>query len=62
MTEGTPLEKERRDKVARWRAEGREPYPASFPGRVGTDAVRAACLPLKSGEDDPHRTIRVAGR
>ena len=62
MTEGTPLEKERRDKVARWRAEGREPYPASFPGRVGTDAVRAACLPLKPGEDDPHQTIRVAGR
>jgi lysyl-tRNA synthetase, class II len=62
MAEETPLEKERRDKVARWRAEGREPYPYSFPNRVGTHAVRDACRSLKPGEDDPNRTIRVAGR
>jgi lysyl-tRNA synthetase, class II len=62
MAEGTPLEQERRDKVARLRAGGREPYPSSFPGRVGTDAVRAACAQLKPGEEDPHRAIRVAGR
>jgi lysyl-tRNA synthetase, class II len=62
MAEETPLERERRDKVARWRAEGREPYPYSFENRVGTDAVRDACRSLKPGEDDPGRTIRVAGR
>jgi lysyl-tRNA synthetase, class II len=62
MTEETSLEKERRDKVARWRAEGQEPYPSLFPSRVGTDAVRQACVSLKPGEDDPNRTIRVAGR
>jgi lysyl-tRNA synthetase, class II len=62
MAEESPLERERRDKVARWRAEGREPYPWSFPDRVGTDAVRQACEPLKPGEENPHRTIRIAGR
>ena len=44
-----PLEAERRAKVARLRASGREPYPWSFPDRVGTDAVRAACASLDPG-------------
>ncbi|MGD0249567.1 MAG: lysine--tRNA ligase [Thermoplasmata archaeon] len=56
------LERERREKVARWRAEGREPYPYSFPERGGTDAVRAACAQLKPGEDDTAHSYRVAGR
>ncbi len=62
MTEETALERERREKVARWRAAGREPYPWSFPGRVGTDRVRAACARLRPGEDAPGETFRVAGR
>jgi lysyl-tRNA synthetase, class II len=62
MPEENALERERREKVARWRAEGRDPYPWSFPGRVGTDAVRAACARLGPGEDDPKTTFRVAGR
>jgi len=62
MAEESALERERREKVARWRAEGREPYPWSFPDRVGSDVVRAACARLKPGEDDPSRTYRVAGR
>jgi lysyl-tRNA synthetase, class II len=62
MREGTPLEQERRAKVARWRAEGREPYPYSFPDRVGTNAVLRACSQLKPGQDDPQQSFRVAGR
>jgi lysyl-tRNA synthetase, class II len=62
MVEGTPLENERRAKIARWRADGREPYPYSCSNRVGTDVVREACGSLKPGEDDPRRSIRVAGR
>jgi lysyl-tRNA synthetase, class II len=62
MTEENALERERREKVARWRAEGREPYPWSFPGRVGTDAVRSACAGLGPGEDDPAHPFRVGGR
>jgi lysyl-tRNA synthetase class 2 len=62
MGEESPLEAERRSKVARWRAAGREPYPWSFPGRVGTDAVRLACANLAPGHDEPGRSLKVAGR
>ncbi len=62
MVEETALARERREKVARLRAEGREPYPWSFPGRVGTDAVRAACAALPPGEQDATHAFRVAGR
>ncbi len=63
MTQGeTPLERERRAKVARWRAQGREPYPWSFPDRVGTDEVRRACAALAPGESAADRSLRVAGR
>jgi lysyl-tRNA synthetase, class II len=62
MGEESTLERERRDKVARWRASGREPYPYSFPDRVGTDVVRAACAQLAPGEEDRSRSVRVAGR
>jgi len=62
MGDGTPLEEERRAKVARWRASGREPYPWEFPGRVGSDAVRAACVNLTPGGDPAGTPLRVAGR
>ncbi len=62
MDEETGLEHERRAKVARWRAEGREPYPWAFPGRVLTEAVRRAAGPLRPGESDPAVTFRIAGR
>ncbi len=62
MPEETPLERERRGKVARWRADGREPYPWEFPGRVDTAVVRAACAGLAPGADDPARSFRVGGR
>ncbi len=62
MADETPLERERRTKVARWRSEGREPYPWSFPNRVGTDRVRAACAQLRPGEEDLAHPLRVAGR
>ncbi len=62
MPEESRLEEERRAKVARWRAEGREPYPWSFPDRVGTDAVRSAAQALAPGADAPGTTYRVAGR
>ena len=62
MVEGSSLEEERRAKVARWRAEGREPYPPSFPDRVPTGAVRTACARLLPGQDDPSQRFRVGGR
>ena len=62
MDEESPLERERRAKVARWRADGREPYPISFPDRVGTGVVRAACARLANGQDDPAQVFRVGGR
>lgn len=62
MTDETPLERERRAKVERLRAEGREPYPWSFVGRVTTDQVRARCASLGPGEEAEDHLIRVAGR
>ncbi len=62
MPEENRLEDERRAKVARWRDQGREPYPWSFPDRVGTDVVRTAAQRLAPGSDEPARTYRVAGR
>ncbi|HTP54643.1 MAG TPA: lysine--tRNA ligase [Thermoplasmata archaeon] len=62
MGDGTPLEEERRAKVARIRASGREPYPWEFPGRVGSDAVRLACATLTPGGDPGVAVLRVAGR
>jgi lysyl-tRNA synthetase, class II len=58
----TPLEHERRQKVARWRAEGREPYPWNFPDRVPTETVRSRAATLSSGEEAADETVRVAGR
>ncbi len=62
MTDETPLERERRAKVERLRAEGREPYPWSFVGRVTSDAVRARARTLSPGEEAPEHPARVAGR
>ncbi len=62
MAEESALERERREKVARWRSAGRDPYPYEFPGRVGTDVVRSACAQLSSGSEDLATTMRVAGR
>ena len=62
MGDPSPLEAERRAKVARWRTEGREPYPWAFPGRVGTEAVRRACASLAPGESPAAPTFKVAGR
>ena len=62
MREESPLEAERRAKIARWRASGREPFARSFPGRVGTDVARTACASLAPGTEDTSRTLRVAGR
>jgi lysyl-tRNA synthetase, class II len=62
MTDETPLEHERRLKVARWRAEGREPYPWDFPGRVPTETVRNRAALLSSGTEAEGETARVAGR
>jgi lysyl-tRNA synthetase class 2 len=62
MTDETPLEHERRAKVARWRVEGREPYPWNFPGRVSSEVVRARCATLSSGQEAEGEPVRVAGR
>ncbi|MCI4343887.1 MAG: lysine--tRNA ligase [Thermoplasmata archaeon] len=62
MTDETPLEHERRQKVARWRSEGREPYPWNFPGRVASEVVRARASTLSSGDEAIGETARVAGR
>jgi lysyl-tRNA synthetase, class II len=62
MREPTPLEAERRAKIQRWRAAGREPYAWGFPDRVATDVVRTACANLAAGTEDTSRALRVAGR
>ncbi len=62
MREETPLESERRAKIGRWRAAGREPFAREFPGRVPTEAVRAAADRLAPGTEDAEHSFRVAGR
>jgi lysyl-tRNA synthetase, class II len=62
VEEGSSLERERRAKVARWRAEGREPYPWSFPDRVDSSVARSACAALAPGQEETGRSLRVAGR
>ncbi len=62
MTDENPLERERRDKVARLRSQGKEPFPWSFPGRVSSNVVRAATARLRAGEEDLAHPLRVAGR
>ena len=62
MDDVPPLERERRSKLERIRAAGTEPYPWSFPDRVRSDALRAACGRLTAGEDDRSRPWRLAGR
>jgi lysyl-tRNA synthetase, class II len=62
VNDETPLEHERRAKVERWRAEGREPYAWSFVGRVTSEQVRAACAHLAPGEESTDHPFRVAGR
>ncbi|EQD72724.1 lysyl-tRNA synthetase, partial [mine drainage metagenome] len=62
MPEESHLERERRGKIARWRAEGREPFPWSFPDRTLVREVRALTSSLAPGEEVVGRTARVAGR
>ena len=62
MNDETPLEHERRAKVERLRAEGREPYPWSFVGRVTSDQVRSRCAGLAPGAEEADTVLRVAGR
>jgi lysyl-tRNA synthetase, class II len=62
MDEVSRLEAERRAKVERLRAAGREPFAWEFPGRVLSEAVRGACGRLAPGEEDRQRSFRLAGR
>jgi lysyl-tRNA synthetase class 2 len=52
---------ERREKLARLRDSGMEPFPHSFEGRTEISAVRAAHEDLGAGEETGER-YRVAGR
>ncbi len=56
------LVQDRRAKVERLRKEGREPFPWSFPGRVATSQVVAACAPLAPGAEGRGPPLTVAGR
>ncbi len=58
----TPLEHERRSKVERLRAEGREPYPWVFPDRVLAEEVLRRCEGLAPGTEAAGPPVRVAGR
>jgi len=62
MAEENRLERDRREKVARWRAEGKEPYPWAFPDRSSIESVRMSCRALKAGETASGPAVRVAGR
>ena len=52
---------ERREKLARLRDSGVEPFPHSFEGRTEISSVRAAHEDLGAGEETEER-YRVAGR
>jgi len=56
------LVRERREKAARFRAAGGEPYPWSFPDRVPSGVVVEACSHLAPGASDAATPLRVAGR
>ena len=56
------LQRDRREKVARLRASGTEPYPWEFPGRVLSTTVVEACRTLAPGTSSDATTFRVAGR
>jgi lysyl-tRNA synthetase class 2 len=60
--EETPLERERRAKVARLRADGIEPFPWSWPDRVTTGEVLRRIEGLAPGETATGTTVRIAGR
>ena len=62
MVVESPLVRERREKVDRLRAEGREPYPWDFPGRVESSEVVRACRGLDPGAESTSPPVRVAGR
>jgi lysyl-tRNA synthetase class 2 len=62
MVVESPLVRERREKVARLRREGREPYPWEFPGRVESSEVVAVCRTLSPGVESTAAPVRVAGR
>lgn len=56
------LERDRREKAARLRSAGVEPYPWSFPGRVPTRKVVEACQGVAPGSSAEGTTFRIAGR
>ncbi|MFZ0892802.1 MAG: lysine--tRNA ligase [Thermoplasmata archaeon] len=60
--EESHLVQERRQKVARLRTAGREPYPWTFPHRVPIADVLARCAGLPPGAQEEGVTVRVAGR
>lgn len=62
MPEDSHLVEERRGKVERLRREGREPFPWSYPGRVPSETVVAACRGIAPGGSAGERSFRVAGR
>ncbi len=57
-----PLVRERREKAARFRERGVEPFPWEFPGRAGTDEVVRATQGLPPGGATAPTPMRVAGR
>lgn len=56
------LVEERKAKVAALRAEGVEPFPWSYPGRVPTSVVVEVARQLPQGEVSTGAPLRVAGR
>lgn len=62
MADDHRLVQERRATAERMRADGREPYPWSFAGRVPSSAVVEACRGLTAGAGPGATRFRVAGR
>ena len=62
IDESSRLVQERLEKIARLRAQGVEPYPWEFPGRVPTSQVVEATRSLAHGTHSEGATFRVAGR
>ncbi len=62
MDAETPLEAERRAKIARMRERGENPYPWSFPGRVPLSDALGRTSHLAVGEEESGPGLGVAGR
>lgn len=62
MDAESPLEAERRAKIARMRERGVAPFPWSFPGRIPIASALEGASKLSAGEESSDPPVKIAGR